>query len=80
MPKLPAHVPNQILALLKQGVVEQDAKNAVLGAGGTVIKTSSNGRLTAILIGSNDIESTMDSLRKSNCFESIQLNNVSKHQ
>ncbi len=78
MPDLPEHEPNQILAMVQQGVSEQDAKNAIAVAGGSIIKTSSNGRLTAILIYSTNIESTMEQLKKSNCFEALQLNYVSK--
>jgi uncharacterized protein YlbG (UPF0298 family) len=80
MPDSPEHEPNQILAMVQEGVTEQDAKKAVANAGGSVLKTSSNGRLTAILVGSTNIESTMQRLKDSNCFQAVQLNHVSKHQ
>lgn len=75
----PPHEPNQILAMVRQGVPEEDAKKAIVDAGGSVINISSNGRLTAILIRSNTIESTIEQLKNSNCFQAVQLNYLSKH-
>ncbi len=79
MPDAPEHEPNQILAMIQPGVSEQDAKNAIADAGGSIVKTTSNGRLTAILIHSTDIETTMEHLKNSNCFQAVQLNYVSKN-
>jgi hypothetical protein len=78
MPDSPEHEPNQILAMVQQGVSEKEAKNAIADAGGSIVKTSSNGRLTVILIHSTNVESTMEQLKKSNRFEAVQLNYVSK--
>ncbi|MGQ4827928.1 hypothetical protein, partial [Enterococcus faecalis] len=52
-------VADQILGMLKQGINEDEAKNAVRNAGGSVIKSTSNGRLTALLIQTANIETTM---------------------
>lgn len=75
----PTHEPNQILAMVRQGVNEEDAKKAIIDAGGSVLKISSNGRLTAILIDSHTVENTIEKLKDSNCFQAVQLNYLSKH-
>ncbi len=75
----PPHEPNQILAMVRQGVNDEDAKKAIEDAGGSVINISSNGRLTAMLIRSNTVESTIEQLKNSNCFQAVQLNYLSKH-
>ncbi|CAN5445497.1 hypothetical protein BH10CYA1_BH10CYA1_44460 [soil metagenome] len=80
MPDSPEHEPNQILAMVKQGVTEENAKNAITDAGGSILKTSSNGRLTAILIHTSNIESTMKHLINSDCFQAVQLNYLNKRQ
>ena len=71
------HVPNQILAMLKAGLQEADVKTTVANAGGTVIKTTSNGKLTAILINVENVDKAMEILQKSGQFEAIQLNYLS---
>ncbi|MBS1955386.1 MAG: hypothetical protein JST89_14470 [Cyanobacteria bacterium SZAS-4] len=75
----PAHEPNQILAMLRQGVSEDDAKKAIVDAGGSVLNISSNGRLTAILIDSKTVKNTIEQLKNSNCFQAVQLNYLSNH-
>lgn len=73
------HEPNQILAMIQQGVSEEDAKKAVADAGGSIINISTNGRLTVILIDSNSVESTIEHLQNSHCFQAVQLNYRSHH-
>lgn len=75
----PPHEPNQILAMVRQNVSEEDAKKAIIEAGGSVLNISSNGRLTAILIDSPTVDSTIEKLKNSNCFQAVQLNYLSKH-
>lgn len=70
----PAHVPNQILVMVKAGVSVEDANGAIEKAGGRNIKTTSNGRLTAILIQAENMQETMEQLKKSNYFDAVQLN------
>lgn len=74
------HVPNQILGMLKQGTSEEDAHSAVHNAGGSILKTITNGRLTALLIQTANIDTTMTLLQATNFFESLQLNRISRHQ
>ncbi len=79
MPDTPNYVPNQILAMLKTGAREADVKKAIDDAGGKLIKTTSNGRLTAILIDVEDLDKAIEVLQKSEQFEAIQLNYLSHH-
>lgn len=74
------YVPNQILAMVKSEVSDKDAEAAIGSAGGSIVKTTSNGRLRAILITAADVESAMEKLKSSNCFDAIQLNYLSTNR
>lgn len=73
------YVPNQILAMQKVGVSEADVKKSISEAGGTILKITSNGTLTAILINVGDVETARNILQKSGHFDAIQLNYLSHH-
>lgn len=72
------HVPNQILLMIKSATTDQEAAEAIAKSGATIVKQASNGRLRSILIEAKNIESTIEQLKLSNCFDAIQPNYVSK--
>ncbi len=78
MPDSPPDVPNQILLMIKSATSDQEAAAAIAKCGGAIIKQNSNGRLRSVLIEAKDIESTIEQLKLSNCFDAIQPNYISK--
>jgi hypothetical protein len=79
MPTEPDHVPNQILAMLKQDVSEGEAQKVINDSGGTVVKVTSNERLIAMLIEAENLTTVMERLELSKKFEALQLNYLTKY-
>ncbi len=75
----PNYVPNQILAMQKAGVSEEQVHQTIGKAGGTILKKSSNGRLTMLVINVEDVENATKLLQESGHFDSVQLNYLSHH-
>ncbi|HEY9677178.1 MAG TPA: hypothetical protein V6C76_04190 [Drouetiella sp.] len=79
MQNKPEHVENQILGMLKNDVSEEVARQTVVAAGGKILKTSTNGRLTTVLIEASNVDQVFAALESSGKFDALQLNHISKH-
>lgn len=66
--------------MVKSEISDEDAQTAIDSAGGSIVNLTSNGRLRAILIHAADVETAMEKLRHSNCFDAIQLNYLSSNR
>jgi len=72
-----AYVPNEILVMAHQGADKDECSQAVRDADGTIVKTMSNGRITAYLIRVPDgkMQDTMKKLSKNKeHFDAVQVN------
>lgn len=72
--------PNELLCTLCSDASEEQAREAVERAGGTVLKVMSNGRLTIFLIGAEDVHAAMNKLNEQKCFTNVQLNHLARPQ
>lgn len=72
-----AYVPNEILVMAHQGADKDECSQALRDADGTIVKTISNGRITAYLIRVPDgkMQDTMKKLSKNKeHFDAVQVN------